>query len=64
LREILARLDEGKPEQLRTARAVEALEWMATPEAGRLLGELARGAAGAGLTREAAAARDRLRKGG
>jgi WD40 repeat protein len=50
------------PETLRSARAVEALEWMATPAAATLLDELARGLAGTRLTREASVARDRLRR--
>jgi hypothetical protein len=52
----------GTPEMLRSVRAVEALEWMATPEAAALLNELAHGLAGARLTREAAIARERLRR--
>jgi hypothetical protein len=51
---------ENKPETLRTVRAVEVLEWMATPDAVRLIGELAKGTAEAGLTREASAAKRRL----
>jgi hypothetical protein len=50
----------SKPETLRAVRAVEALEWIATPDAVRLLGELARGAAEARLTREASATKGRL----
>jgi hypothetical protein len=50
------------PETLRSARAVEALEWMATPAATALLDELARGLAGARWTREASVARERLRR--
>ncbi|HTU89660.1 MAG TPA: hypothetical protein VMF69_06145, partial [Gemmataceae bacterium] len=53
---------ESKPETLRVIRAVEVLEWIATPEAVRLIGELSDGAADARLTREAAAARTRLRR--
>jgi WD40 repeat protein len=53
---------ESKPESLRAVRAVEVLEWIATPEAVRLVGELANGAADARLTHEAAAARNRLRR--
>jgi RNA polymerase sigma factor (sigma-70 family) len=53
---------ENKPETLRAVRAVEVLEWIGTPEAVRLLGELANGAADARLTCEAAAARRRLRR--
>jgi RNA polymerase sigma factor (sigma-70 family) len=45
----------------RSGRAVEMLEMIGTPQARRMLGELARGAAGAGLTRDAAAALGRLR---
>ncbi len=63
LRGILKRLDDaGSPERLRTERAVEVVEWLGTPEAVKLLDEWATGAAGARLTREAAAARERLRK--
>jgi WD40 repeat protein len=47
-------------EQGRGVRAVEAVEAMGTAEAARWLGELAGGAPGARLTREAGAARDRL----
>ncbi|HTU88541.1 MAG TPA: sigma-70 family RNA polymerase sigma factor [Gemmataceae bacterium] len=53
---------ENKPGTLRVIRAVEVLEWIATPEAVRLIGELANGAAEARLSREAAAARKRLRR--
>lgn len=53
---------ESKPESLRAVRAVEVLEWMTTPDAGRFINELAAGAADARLTREAAAARTRLRR--
>jgi WD40 repeat protein len=62
LKRALDGLDTPTPARLRAIRSVEALEWMATPEAARLLDELARGAPGATLTAEAAAARDRLRK--
>jgi hypothetical protein len=47
-------------EALRTVRAIEVLERTATPEACKLLRELAKGAPGARLTREAAAALKRL----
>src|SRR5262249_5404273 len=45
---------------LRDLRGVEVLERIGTPEARQLLGELARGAPGARLTREAKAALERL----
>ncbi len=53
---------ENKLESLRAVRAVEVLEWIATPDAVRLLSELAGGAADARLTREAAAAKRRLQR--
>jgi dipeptidyl aminopeptidase/acylaminoacyl peptidase len=59
---ILSRLWEPTPERLRQARALEVLEWLGTPEAGRLLEGLSAGAAGARLTSEAAAARERVRR--
>jgi WD40 repeat protein len=60
--DLLDRLTGGTlaPEQLQVVRAVEALERMGTPEAGRLLRTLADGAPGALTTREAQAALDRL----
>jgi WD40 repeat protein len=58
---ILAKRDEGPtPDRLRAIRATTALERMATPEPRRLLAHLARGAPGALLTEEAAAALRRL----
>ena len=53
---------ENKPESLRAARAMEVLEWIATPDAVRLIDTLANGAADARLTREAVAARQRRRR--
>lgn len=48
--------DGHNPDHLRILRAVQALELLDTPEAGKLLRELAAGAPGATQTREAAAA--------
>ncbi|HZY88468.1 MAG TPA: sigma-70 family RNA polymerase sigma factor [Gemmataceae bacterium] len=48
------------PRELRALRAVEVLEWVATPEARARLLELTKGAPGARLTRAAAAACERL----
>lgn len=50
------------PEELRAVRAVEAVEWIGTPDAVKLLRAWAGGAAGARLTEEAAAALARLRQ--
>jgi hypothetical protein len=49
------------PERRRSLRAVEALEHMATAQARQLVAELAAGAPGAWLTREAQATLSRLR---
>ena len=48
------------PERLRGIRAVEVLERLATPEARKLVEELARGAEGVRLTREATTTLRRL----
>jgi hypothetical protein len=59
LRHILENFD-SNPELLRAVRAVEVLEWIGTPEAGRFIRDLANGAADARLTREAVEAKRRL----
>jgi WD40 repeat protein len=60
---LLVRLAARTPsaEELRAVRAVEAVEWAATPEAVRLLEAWAAGAAGARLTEDAKAALARLK---
>jgi len=58
---ILIHLGDPGPERLRQTRALEVLELVGTPEAVKLLDELARGSPAAGLTRDTAATRDRLR---
>jgi hypothetical protein len=60
--ELLEKLTGGTltAEQLRLIRAVEALEWIGTPEARQVLRTLAQGAPGALPTREAEAALNRL----
>jgi hypothetical protein len=58
--QLLARLEAWTPERLRTYRALQVLERLATPEARRLLRSLADGAPDARLTREARACLLRL----
>jgi hypothetical protein len=48
--------------EVAASRAVEVLEWIGSPEAKRLVDELARGAPGDWLTKEAAAARRRWQR--
>jgi hypothetical protein len=63
IEQLLARMKAvPSPEQLRVTRAVEVLERIGTPEAREHLRELANGAAGAWLTREAEEALSRLRR--
>jgi WD40 repeat protein len=64
--EILKGLDQpaNSPEMLRQMRAVEVLEWIATPEARAMLTDLAKGLDGARLTREAQGALERLKRQG
>jgi hypothetical protein len=50
------------PDRLRQLRAIELLEAIATPAAREVLSELAKGAAEAPLSRDAAAALERLRR--
>jgi WD40 repeat protein len=58
---LLGRLDdEAGGEQLRTLRALHVLELAGTPAARRLLAELAKGAPGAAMTRQAKASAERL----
>jgi RNA polymerase sigma factor (sigma-70 family) len=62
LDEILQQAEDRTPERLRQVRAVEVLELIGSPEAVRVLDGLAAGAAGARLTNEAAASRERVRR--
>jgi RNA polymerase sigma factor (sigma-70 family) len=59
---LLDKLTGDSPERWRKLRALEVLEWLNTAESRRLLDQLAHGAPGAGLTREAKASLDRLRE--
>ncbi|HEY2787206.1 MAG TPA: WD40 repeat domain-containing protein [Fimbriiglobus sp.] len=58
---LLKPIDASSPDQVRIVRAVEVLERIGTSAAKKFLFELADGAPGARLTREAAASRDRLK---
>jgi hypothetical protein len=62
IEQILERWHDGTPAQRTAVRATAVLEQVGTPEARRLLQELARGAPAAMLTRQAAAALGRLGK--
>lgn len=59
---LVKKLDPPTPDRLRQARAVEALEQIATPQALQQVEELAAGERGARLTRGAAAALERMRR--
>jgi hypothetical protein len=68
IKSVLKKLEQSKayqlisPDERRAIRAIEVLERIATPEAGKLLQTLATGAADAQLTREAKAALQRLER--
>jgi HEAT repeat protein len=58
---LLEQLDQGKaPAQLQSLRAIEVLERLGTPEARKVLEELAKGISAARQTQEAKASLDRL----
>jgi RNA polymerase sigma factor (sigma-70 family) len=59
---LLKKISGTSPDSMQRVRAIEALEYMGTSEARKLLRDLARGAAGPRVTREAAAALDRLER--
>jgi hypothetical protein len=63
IKQILDKLDPAADaERLRALRALQVLEYIGTPEAREHLRRLAKGVAHAQLTREAAAALERLAK--
>jgi WD40 repeat protein len=66
LQALLARIREPRPtgERLRAIRAVQVLEYIGSPAAVEVLESLAKGAAGAGLTRDAKEAAERAKRRG
>jgi hypothetical protein len=63
IRQVLSKLEPlADAERLRALRAIQVLEYAATPEAREHLRTLAKGVPGVRLTREATAARERLAK--
>jgi WD40 repeat protein len=62
LERVLDAVDASEPERLRQVRAVEVLEGIGTPDAWRVLNQLAGGAPGARLTREAQSSLQRGRR--
>jgi WD40 repeat protein len=62
LEEIVRQAETTAPDLLRSLRAVEALEWIGTPEVLPVLDRLASGAPDATLTKEAKASAQRLRE--
>ncbi len=60
--QLVDKLERITSEQVRAIRAIEALEYAATPQARRLLEVLAQGAPGARQTQEAKASLNRLAK--
>ena len=64
IEELLKKIEDGavSGERLREVRALEVLEGLGTPEARKLLEELAKGAADAALTQEAKASLERLNR--
>ena len=59
---VLEKISGSSPNSMQRVRAIEALEYIGTPEARNLLLDLSRGAPGARVTREAAASLNRLEK--
>jgi len=60
--QLVEKLETITSDRLRAIRAIEALEYAATPQARQLLAALAQGAAGARQTQDARASLDRVNK--
>ena len=59
---VLEKISGSSPNSMQRVRAIEALEYIGTPEARKLLLDLARGAPGTRVTREAAVSLSRLER--